>query len=85
MTARQVATILWHVFMDARVYYSTLIDLSGSLPDSTLRVLRGMLETTMIPEQVNVPYGQLLAGAPAPIPTTGGQDSYEPPHGGQDS
>jgi hypothetical protein len=80
MTARQVATILWHVFMDARVYYSTLIDLSGSLPDSNLRVLRGMLETTMIPEQVNVPYGQLLAGAPAPAHTTSGQDSYEPPY-----
>jgi hypothetical protein len=62
MSARQVATILWHVFMDARVYYSTLIDLSGSLPESNLRVLRGMLETTMIPEQVNVPYGQLLHG-----------------------
>lgn len=81
MSARQVATILWHVFMDARVYYSTLIDLSGSLPESNLRVLRGMLETTMIPEQVNVPYGQLLLGITEPEPRSGGggQDSYEPP------
>jgi hypothetical protein len=80
MAARQVATILWHVFMDARIYYSMLIDPSGSLPDLNLRVLGGMLETTMIPEQVNVPYGQLLAGTES-IGRGGGQDSFEPPHG----
>jgi hypothetical protein len=79
MTARQVATILWHVFMDARVYYSTLIDLAGALPDSNLRVLRGMLETTMIPEQVNVPYGQLLSSVPEEIPMGHGPRSYDPP------
>jgi hypothetical protein len=68
--------------MDAQVYYSTLINLSGSLvPESNLCILRGMLKTTMIPEQVNLPYGQLLAGASTEVQVTGvGQDSYEPPH-----
>jgi hypothetical protein len=77
MTARQVATILWHVFMDARIYYSTLIDLSGSQMDSNLHVLRGMLKTTMIPEQVNMPYRKLLAGTES-TGTGGEQDALEP-------
>jgi hypothetical protein len=64
ITARQVATVLWHIFMDARHFFSTSVDLSGSLPESNLRVARGMIETTMIPKQVNVPYEQLYCLAP---------------------
>jgi hypothetical protein len=63
ITARQVATVLWHIFMDARHFFSTSVDLSGSLPESNLRVARGMIETAMIPGQVKVPYKQLLFGA----------------------
>jgi hypothetical protein len=46
---------------------------------------RGMIETTMIPEQVNVPYKQLLFGVTPPEEalggggrSTGGQDPWEP-------
>jgi hypothetical protein len=62
ITARQVATILWHVFMDARSFFSMTVDLAGDLPDSNLRVAHGMIEATIITEQVNVPYDQLLVG-----------------------
>jgi hypothetical protein len=51
--ARQVWTVLWHIFMDARHFFSTMVDLSGSLPKSNLRIARGMIKTTMIPEQVS--------------------------------
>jgi hypothetical protein len=83
ITSRQVATILWHLFTDARRFFSTTIDLDGSLPESNLRVVRGMIATTMIPEMVNVPYDQLL-GADADTNDTrsGGQDSFERPRGG---
>jgi hypothetical protein len=82
VTARQVATILWHIFMDARSFFSTTADLAGDLPESNLRVARGMIETTMIPEQVNVPYDHLLGGMGAgdDAAWTGGQDSAEPPY-----
>jgi hypothetical protein len=80
ITARQVATILWHLFTDARRFFSTTIDLSGSLPESNLRVVRGMISTTMIPEMVNVPYDQLLgADAGYHESGSGGQESFEQP------
>jgi hypothetical protein len=57
------------------------IDLSGSPPESNLRVARGMIETTMIPEQVNVPYGQLLTGVgDEDAGGAGGQESFEQPY-----
>ena len=83
ITARQVATILWHLFTDARRFFSTTIDLSGSLPESNLRVVRGMISTTMIPEMVNVPYDQLLgADAGGCDAGPGGQESFERPRSG---
>jgi hypothetical protein len=33
ITTRQVATVLWHIFMDARHSFSTSVDLCGSLPE----------------------------------------------------
>jgi hypothetical protein len=81
ITARQVATILWHVFTDARRFFSTTIDLTGSLPESNLRIARGMIETTMIPEMVNVPYDQLLGGMEVQPTGPGGQESFEQPRG----
>jgi hypothetical protein len=36
ITARQVSTVLWHIFMDAHHFFSTMVDLSGSLPESNL-------------------------------------------------
>jgi hypothetical protein len=79
ITARQVATVLWHVFMDARSFFSMTADLAGDLPESNLRVARGMIETTMILEQVNVPYDQLLIGVGTGDDAAGatGQTSYE--------
>jgi hypothetical protein len=84
ITARQVATILWHVFTNVRRFFSTTIDLTGSLPESNLRVAQGMIATTMIPEMVNVPYDQLLGGKTEDRDAgTGGQASFEQPRGGR--
>lgn len=84
ISARQVATILWHVFMDARQFFSTTVDITGSLPESNLRVARGMIETTMIPEQTNVPYQELLGTAMHDETTgPGGQESFEQPRTGR--
>jgi hypothetical protein len=82
ITARQVATILWHVFMDARTFFSMAADLAGDLPGSNLRVARGMIEASIITEQVNVPYDQLLVGVGSGNETMGmgGQGSSEIPH-----
>lgn len=63
ITACRVSTLLWHTFMDANHFFSTLVDPSGPLPESNLQVACGMIKITMIPEQVNVPYEQLLFGA----------------------
>jgi hypothetical protein len=80
ITSRQVATVLWHVFMDARQFFSTTVDITGALPESNLRVARGMIETTMIPEQMNVPYQELLGAASRDDFTgPGGQESFEQP------
>lgn len=81
ITPRQVATILWHVFTDARRFFSTTIDLTGCLPESNLRVARGMIATTMIPEMVNVPYDQLLGTDSDTRAGSGGQASFEQPRG----
>jgi hypothetical protein len=81
ITARQVATIIWHIFADARQFFSATVELTGDLPESNLRVARGMIETSMIPEQVNVPYDQLIAGGRSTEDRTGagGQESFEHP------
>jgi hypothetical protein len=63
--------------MDARQFFLMTIDLTGSLPESNLRVARGMIDTTMIPKMVNVPYGQLLGSAEQgeAMPSYSGQES----------
>jgi hypothetical protein len=68
--------------MDARQFFSTMVDLSGSLPESHLWVARGMIEMMMIPKQVNVPYEQLLFGV---MPLEGGAGDGGAGAGGQDS
>jgi hypothetical protein len=65
--------------MDASQFFPMAIDLSGSLPELNLRVVWGMINMTMNPEMVNMPYGQLLAGAEhAEVGLgAGGQESFE--------
>jgi hypothetical protein len=69
--------ILWHVFMDAHSFFLTTIDLSGDLPKSNLRVAHGIIETTMISDQVNVPYDQLLGGMKTPDVSGSGSGSQD--------
>jgi hypothetical protein len=84
ISTRQVATILWHIFTDARRFFSTTIDLSGALPESNLCVTWGMIATTMIPEIMNVPYDQLLGMGPDGYEIgSGGQESFEQTRGGR--
>jgi hypothetical protein len=74
--------------MDAHSLFSMTIDLTGDLPELNLRVAQGMIEMiemTMIPEQVNVPYVQLMAGMVANEGTpraSRGQESFEKPYSG---
>jgi hypothetical protein len=70
--------------MDARHFFSTTVDITGALPESNLRVARGMIETTMIPAQMNVPYNELLgAHSHDEAPGAGGQESFEQPRVGR--
>lgn len=52
----------------------------GALPESNLRVAKGMIKTMMIPEQMNVPEQELLGAASRDNPMgTGGHKSFEQP------
>jgi hypothetical protein len=80
ITSQQVVTVLWHVFMDARQFFSTTVNIMGALLELNLRVTRGMIETMMIPEQMNVPYHELLGAVLRDNPMgPGGQESFKQP------
>jgi hypothetical protein len=63
---RQIASLLWQIFMDARRFFSTGIDIRGNLPQSLLRTTYNEVAAGIVQAHLNVPYGQLM-----------GQDSGE--------
>jgi hypothetical protein len=67
LSARQIASLLWQIFMDARRFFSTGIDNRGNLPQSLLRTTYNEVASGIVQAHLNVPYAQLL-----------GQDSGEP-------
>jgi hypothetical protein len=70
LTARQIASLLWQVFMDARRFFSTGIDGRGNLPQTLLRTTYNEVAAGIVPAHLNAPYAQLL-----------GQDAGEPSEG----
>jgi hypothetical protein len=62
MTAESVAETLWHVFIDAREYFSYT---GPGLPDSQLFALRDCLRSCSLKLTINCPVYMLL-GRPAP-------------------
>jgi hypothetical protein len=67
MTARQVATVIWQIFLDSRRFFGTGIDHAGNRPVSRLAHLHNHVAAGTIPEFGNVPY-QLLLTNPGPRP-----------------
>jgi hypothetical protein len=70
LTARQIASLLWQVFMDARRFFSTGIDGRGNLPQTLLRTTYNEVAAGIVQAHLNTPYAQLL-----------GQDAGEPSKG----
>jgi hypothetical protein len=73
LTARQIASLLWQVFMDSRRFLSTGLDVRGNLPNSLLRNTYNEVAAGIVPAHLNAPYAQLL-----------GQDAGEPSEGNEE-
>jgi hypothetical protein len=70
LTAHQIASLLWQIFMDARRFLSTSIDVRGNLPQTLLRTTYNEVAAGIVQAHLNAPYAQLL-----------GQDAGEPSGG----
>ena len=66
LESRQIALLLWQVFMDTRRFFSTGINVRGNLPQSLLQTTYNEVAANIVQAHLNVPYGQLM-----------GQDSGE--------
>jgi hypothetical protein len=74
LEARQIASLLWQIFMDARRFFSAGIDVHGNLPQSLLRNTYNDIATGIVQAHLNVPFAQLLGqdpGEPSHSPATG--------------
>jgi hypothetical protein len=70
LTARQIASLLWQIFMDSRRFLSTGVDVRGNLPQTLLRTTYNEVAAGIVQAHLNAPYVQLL-----------GQDAGEPSEG----
>jgi hypothetical protein len=57
---KQITSLLWQIFMDARRFFSTGIDVRGNLPQSLLRTTYNEVAAGIIPAHLNVPYSHLM-------------------------
>jgi hypothetical protein len=71
---RQIASILWQIFMDARRFFSAGIDVRGNLPQSLLRTTYNEVAAGIVQAHLNVPYAELLG-------QDSGESSYSPDTG----
>jgi hypothetical protein len=74
LDARQIASLLWQIFMDARRFFSAGIDVRGNLPQSLLRTTYNEVAAGIVQAHLNVPYAELLgqgSGEPSYGPETG--------------
>jgi hypothetical protein len=66
---RQIASLIWQIFMDARRFFTMGINIQGALPQSLLRMTYNKVAAGIVQTHLNVPYADLL-----------GQDSGEGPY-----
>jgi hypothetical protein len=64
---RQIASLLWQIFMDSRSFFLTGVDVRGNLPQSLLRNTYNEVAAGVAQAHLNVPYSLLM-----------GQDTGEP-------
>jgi hypothetical protein len=60
LDARQIASLLWQIFMDARRFFSAGTDVRGTLPQSLLRTLYNEVAAGIVQTHLNVPYASLM-------------------------
>jgi hypothetical protein len=61
LDARQIASLLWQIFLDARRFFSAGIDARGNLPQSLLRTTFNEISAGVVQAHLSVPYGTLLS------------------------
>jgi hypothetical protein len=64
LSSRQIASLLWQIFLDSRRFFSAGLDVHGNLPQSLLRTAYNEIATGIVPAHLNVPYKQLLGLEP---------------------
>lgn len=70
LTHRQIASLVWQIFLDARRFFCEGTDEAGHLPVSRLGYLVDAIIVGHVEEYANVPYGDLVK-APAYTPVPG--------------
>jgi hypothetical protein len=58
--ARQIASLLWQIFLYSRRFFSTGMDVRGNLPQSLLRTTYNEIAAGIVQAHLNVPYEELL-------------------------
>jgi hypothetical protein len=71
LSARPIALLLWQIFMDARRFFLTGIDIQGNLPQSLLCTAYNKVASGIVQAHLNVPYSQLMG-------QDSGEDTYGP-------
>jgi hypothetical protein len=64
LEAKQIASLLWQIFVDTQRFFSTGIDLRGSLPQSLLLKTYNEVAAGSVQIYLNVPYSQLMGQDP---------------------
>jgi hypothetical protein len=64
LEAKQIASLLWQIFMDARRFFSTGVDMRGNLPQSLLMKTYNEVTRRNVQVYLNVPYSQLMGQDP---------------------
>ena len=72
--ARQIASLLWQIFIDSRRFFSAGVDVRGNLPQSLLRTTYNEIAAGIVQAHLNVPYSELLG-------QESGEASYGPETG----
>jgi hypothetical protein len=75
LSARQIASLLWQIFLDSRRFFSAGLDVQGNLPQSLLRTTYNEIAAGIIHTHLNVPYTKLLGQEPEDA-------SYQEPEAG---
>jgi hypothetical protein len=74
LDARQIALLLWQIFMDARQFFLAGMDVQGNLPQSLLQTTYNRVVAGIVQAHLNVPYSELLG-------QDSGEASYSPETG----